>query len=236
MLMPTTSFHAHSHYRLIIFDHDGTIVDTVKDIGTAANFALKNFGFHELALEKFVHFIGWGMRETVRKAMPVNLQNEHHKDLIDQLYKQMHDYYNLHPYHHSLAYEKIPELLKTLQDKNLALAIYSNKDEVILKTLAAHFFPSIYFAEVIGIKCTTSPKKPDPAPILTLANSLGISDPQEILLVGDSNVDLETASNSGCDLAYVTWGYGKLSDEQLDNASIRCFKITNVPELELLLQ
>ncbi len=188
--------------KLVIFDLDGTLLNTIADLATATNRALELCGYPIHAMDAYRFFVGNGIRKLFERALPEGHRTEAEILKIHSLFVP---YYDAHNADKSLPYPGIPELLIELQNRNIRLAVASNKYQAATGKLIAHYFPEIRFAEVMGQR-EGIPTKPDPSIVY---NILKIADAkqEETLYVGDSNVDMQTARNAAVTAVGVTWGF-----------------------------
>lgn len=187
---------------LIIFDLDGTLLDTVADLAVSTNYALRLFNFptHEISTYKL--FIGNGINNLFERALPIGKKTAEN---VWEIRKHFLEYYGAHSAELTVPYPGISELLQKLQSAGFKLAVASNKYQQGTETLIQRFFPEIEFVAVSGQR-EGIPVKPDPTivrDIIAIAN-VPFS---EVLYVGDSGVDMQTANNSGVDAVGVTWGF-----------------------------
>jgi len=190
-------------YKLVIFDLDGTLIDTIADLGGAANEVLRVKGLPRHTLEEYRGMVGHGVRNLVRKAMPEALQED--EALLDELLALFLDYYLQHIDERSRPYPGIPELLADLQAAGAQLAVASNKFQAGTEKLIRRMFPEIGFAVVLGGR-PGAPLKPDPAIVETIRGQVGIS-AEETVMVGDSATDIHTAEGAGVSCIAVSWGF-----------------------------
>jgi len=188
--------------KLIIFDLDGTLLDTVADLAASTNYALGQCGFptHEVAVYKF--FIGNGINKLFERALP---EGEKIQENIMKLRQHFIEYYGAHNAELTVPYPGISELLHKLQSSGIKLAVASNKYQQATEKLILHFFPDIEFVAVSGQR-ENIPIKPDPTVINNILEIANV-ERQEVLFIGDSSVDMHTAQNAGIDAVGVTWGF-----------------------------
>lgn len=188
--------------QLVIFDLDGTLLNTIADLAASTNYALSQNGFptHETSAYNF--FVGNGVNKLFERALPEGAKTEKHIKLIRESFVP---YYDKHYTDLSVPYPGIPELLEVLHHKGITLAVASNKYHSATEELIRHFFPQIPFAIVLGQR-TGVPVKPDPAIVNEILAFTGIPK-EKALYVGDSGVDMQTVLNSGVDGVGVTWGF-----------------------------
>jgi len=216
-----------SKIRLVIFDLDGTLLDTLSDLAHCANFALKQNGFTAHPIEAYKYFVGNGVLKLFERALP---ENEKTPENIERLRAVFFPYYELHNADYTTPYPGIPELLETLREKGVQLAVASNKYHKATEELILKYFPEIAFAAVFGQR-EGLPVKPHPAVVFEILDKVGVS-AEETLYVGDSGVDMETAANSGVASVGVTWGFRPRSE--LEAAGACYIAETSLGVLELV--
>ena len=207
--------------KLVIFDLDGTLMDTVADLACSTNYALGRCGFPTHETEKYRYFVGNGINRLFERALPEGEKNPENILCVREAFLP---HYNKHGTDKSAPYPGIPELLEALQEQGVMLAVASNKYHAATCGLIAHYFPDIRFAAVFGQREGT-PIKPDPAVISDIIEKIGVKR-EEVLYVGDSGVDMQTAGNAGVDAVGVTWGFRPR--EELERFSPR--HIVNAPQ------
>lgn len=191
--------------KLVIFDLDGTLLNTLADLGTACNHALKTFGYAEHAISTYNNLVGNGVRRLVEKAEPDASPEE-----VDEMLKIFKEYYDAHSEERSTPYNGIPELLRNLIDQGVAIAIASNKYQTAVERIVKHFFPDIPFVAILG-QCEERPVKPDPSVVFEILNKYPTAK-RDVLYVGDSGVDMETARRACIESVGVTWGFRPVSE------------------------
>lgn len=190
-------------YKLVIFDLDGTLVDTIADLGTAVNVALEKKGLPLHTLEEYRVMVGNGVRKLVQRAMPAAMQAD--EALLDALLADFMSYYIEHINDRSVPYPGIPELLADLDAAGVKLAVASNKFQSGAEKLVGRLFPQVSFVAVCG-GGQGRPLKPDPAVIRQICEAAG--EPLgRTALVGDSGTDMATAAAAGIPAIAVTWGF-----------------------------
>lgn len=188
--------------KLIIFDLDGTLLNTIADLGEAVNFALTRNGFPDHPIAAYNMMVGNGVRRLIERAIPSESRSE---EIVNRLLVSFREYYDIHLCDHTLPYPGIEPLLDELLVRGASLAVASNKYESAVKRLIAHFFPSIEFASVCG-NIDGYPPKPDPSIVFRVLTEAP-TPKAEVLYVGDSAVDIETAYRACVDSVGVTWGF-----------------------------
>lgn len=207
-------------YRLVIFDLDGTLVNSLEDLGNACNSALEQFGYPVHPMESFRYFVGDGVPMLIRRALPEGERSEENiarvKAAFDEIYGRS---YNVC----TRPYDGITELLDKLKSEGILIAVASNKPDNFTQTIVTGMFGDT-FSYVSGKK-EGFEKKPDPQIALHIMEKLGVS-PKDTLFAGDSSVDMQTAHNAGCDCIGCVWGFRTLQ-ELTDN---KATYIANSPE------
>lgn len=189
--------------RLVVFDLDGTLIDTIADLGAAVNEALASKGLPLHSLEEYRGMVGHGVRNLVKKAMPEPLRGD--EVLLDTLLEKFLAYYLAHIDVQSRAYPGIAELLVELHAAGVLFAVASNKFQAGTERLVRRTFPGIPFAAVCGGR-PDQPLKPDPAIIREILARTGVRS-EETVMVGDSGTDIATAKAAGIPCVAVTWGF-----------------------------
>ena len=188
--------------KLVIFDLDGTLLDTIADLAESANHALKQLGYPTRDVETIRTFVGNGVNKLLFRALPDEEKNEEN---MMRMRTHFVPYYDAHNADLSAPYPGIVALLEELQAKGLRMAVASNKYQEATVKLVKHYFPMIDFVEVLGQREGIN-VKPDPTIVFDILKKAGVSK-EETLYVGDSGVDMQTAINAGVDAIGVTWGF-----------------------------
>ena len=188
--------------KLVIFDLDGTLLDTIADLAGATNYALAQLGYPTHDTDAIRTFVGNGINKLLERALPANEQTEEN---VIRMRSYFVPYYDEHNADLSSPYPGIEVLLQSLQDNGIEIAVASNKYQEATTKLVKHYFPTIQFAEVLGQR-ENIPVKPHPTIVFDILNKTGI-DKKEVLYVGDSGVDVQTAQNAEVDAIGVTWGF-----------------------------
>lgn len=199
--------------QLVIFDLDGTLVNTIADLAESVNYALRQSGFPTHPHSDYPLFVGNGIYKLIERALPPENRNE---NTIRTTKAFFMDYYMLHNTDRSSVYPGIDKLLHSLSAKGVALAVASNKVHEATVAMIHHFFPDLTFACVLGQR-DGIPTKPDPAIVAEILHKTAAK-PEQTLYVGDSGVDMQTAHNSGITAVAVTWGL-RTVEELRDNAA-----------------
>lgn len=187
--------------RLVIFDLDGTLLNTVGDIAAATNYALQKNGFPTHTVEEIRSFVGNGINKLFERALPEGDKTE---EMVLTIRRDFVPYYNAHGAEMTMPFPGIVELLYTLRRLGIAVAVASNKYQQATTMLMETYFPEIDFAAIYGQR-DGIPTKPDTRIVDDILAGTGISK-ADTLYVGDSGVDMQTAINAGLDCVGVTWG------------------------------
>ena len=202
-------------YKAIVFDLDGTLLDTIADLGEAVNYALGKRGLPLHSLEEYRGMVGNGVRKLVERALPVissersspviSSERSESRNLPDDCLADFMSYYESHIDVHTRPYDGMPELLQALASQGVALAVASNKFQSGAEYLVRKLFPDIPFVAILGNQ-EGFPLKPDPAIVETVLEKAQV-DKVHAALVGDSATDMKTAANAGVPGIAVAWGY-----------------------------
>ena len=188
------------NYDTVIFDFDGTLLNTLEDLADAVNFVMRANQYPERTIEEVRCFVGNGIRRLMEQAVPKHVIGEE----FERVFEEFKNYYTEHCQIKTCAYEGIMSLLSCLYEKRYAMAIVSNKNHAAVCELN-----DIYFKEYINVAIGQKDgirKKPAPDTVIQALKELG-KDKEKAIYVGDSEVDFATAKNSGMDCALVTWGF-----------------------------
>jgi len=192
---------------LLIFDLDGTLLDTIADMAVSTNYALSLCGFPSYEASAYKFFIGNGINKLFERVLP---EGEKTSENILLLRQHFLEYYGTHNSELTIPYPGITELLQNLQNKGVKLAVASNKYHKATEKLVQYFFPEIEFVAVFGQR-EGIPTKPDPTIVYDIL-AIAKVDKSDILYIGDSGVDMQTAQNAGIDAVGVTWGFRPRSE------------------------
>ena len=178
----------------ILFDLDGTLLDTLQDLADAVNHILRQYGCMERTTEEICGFVGHGVKSLIRQAMA-----EEDGEKLDRALADYQVYYAAHSQVKTCPYAGIPEALKEIGEK-YPIAIVSNKPDVFVKPMCSDYFPGIY---ALG-EAPERPKKPEPDMLFKAMQDIGVD---RCIYVGDSEVDVTTAKNAGAKCLSVLWGF-----------------------------
>ena len=189
--------------KLAIFDLDGTLLNTIEDLGTACNYALRMCGCPERDMAEYNSLVGRGIYNLFRGALPAGMKD-------DSMVMKMRDffipYYDMHKCDRTRPYEGIYPMLDRLQSSGIKFAVASNKYQDGTEKLVRHFFGKHDFVRILGQR-EGQPIKPDPEIVYEIMSCAGIRDKGEIIYTGDSDVDMQTGNNAGVRTVGVTWGF-----------------------------
>ena len=190
---------------LVIFDLDGTLLNTIDDLGYACNHALEACGFPTHAIEEYPRLVGNGVNKLIERALPEGQKDE---ETVLRVRAHFVPYYNAHNCDFTRPYDGIPELLESLKARGCMLAVASNKYQAATEKIVSHFFPGV-FDVVLGER-EGVPRKPDPQIVRDIETKLQrdkIPSTYSVLYVGDSLVDQATAANAGVPFVACSWGF-----------------------------
>lgn len=188
--------------RLVIFDLDGTLLNTIEDLGHAANYALEKNGLPTHTIASYPFFVGNGVRRLITRVLP---EDNRTPAMIDTLLKDFREFYDVHCCDCTKPYAGIPELLRDLRDQDVKVAVASNKYDAAVQKIINHYFGDIDFVAIQG-QVDGVNVKPDPSIVFGILAKAQVPK-SEVLYVGDSGVDMETARRACIDSVGVTWGF-----------------------------
>lgn len=188
--------------KLVIFDLDGTLLNTIADLANSTNHALKKLGYPIHKIEEYNFMVGNGINKLFERALP---EGEKTEENVLRVRKEFIPYYDVHNADDSRPYPGISELLSYLQSEGIQLAVASNKYQAATEKLIAYYFPKIRFTAVFGQREGVN-VKPDPTIVFDILELANVRK-EDVLYVGDSGVDMQTAANAGVTACGVTWGF-----------------------------
>lgn len=211
--------------KTVIFDLDGTLLYSLEDLKDSVNFVMKKHGFREYTIDEVREAIGNGVRLLMERILPKDID----KNLFEECLSEFKENYSKNMYNKTKPYDGILDMLKALREEGYKIAVLSNKFDSAVKELSKKYFGELVDLAVgqkEGVK-----EKPSPLGIQEIAKELD-TDVENCIMVGDSEVDIQTANNAGIDCISVTWGYKNI-DFLYDNGAT---KLVYAPEdiLELL--
>ena len=211
--------------RLIIFDLDGTLLNTIGDLADAVDYVMRSRNLPEHTNAEYRQMVGGGIKRLVERALPTELaQNEQY---VEECVTQFRRYYVDNIDRHTIPYDGILELLHKLQDQGVMLAVASNKFQHGTDRLVAKFFGDIEFIAIEGNR-EGAPLKPDPAIIDNILRKAGVAR-HDAVMIGDSGIDIRTATNAGIESIGVSWGF-RFTEELYDAGATTV--VTTAEELE----
>lgn len=221
--------------KLVIFDFDGTAVDTITDVGICFNEALRRNRLPQHPLEAFGRFAGGNLETVVSRMLPPDAVTEENITRVKTVYRQLYlnsDKPNTRPY------PGIMELLQELKDAGFYVAVNSNKGQQLLDDMVAKMFPIGFFDAVVGY-LESRPSKPDPWGVDLICQTCGCTR-ADAVYIGDGSSDIATAENAGIPCIFVRWGQGSAADwndprialRVEDAAQLRTALLSGLPEGE----
>lgn len=188
-------------YNTYIFDLDGTLLSSLEDLATSCNYALRNNGMPERTVDEVRHFVGNGVKKLMERAIPDGLQNP----LFEKTYQDFRNHYMKHNLDTTKPYDGVMQLLEELHRQGKKVAVVSNKFYAATKELCRHFFGEELVPVAIGEREDIR-KKPAPDTVFEALRQLGVTTDKAVY-IGDSDVDIDTARNSGMPCISVLWGF-----------------------------
>ena len=189
-------------YKTFIFDLDGTLLDTLGDLAAAVNYALREHGMPEHSIDDVRRFVGNGVRKLMERAMPDGTANPE----FEATFATFRQYYMAHSLDTTRPYDGIPEMLAALKARGCRLAVVSNKMMAATQELCQYFFPDTIEVAIGENEAEGIRKKPAPDTVFAALRQLEVGE-EDAVYVGDSDVDLETARQSGLPCISVLWGF-----------------------------
>ena len=200
-------------YKAVIFDLDGTLLNTLEDLQDSVNYGLEKHGMPRRSLEEIRHFVGNGVGKLIERAVPEGTT----KDEEASVFAAFKEYYAKHCNDKTDLYPGIRELLAELKKRGYRLAIVSNKLQSGVDALSELYFKDFTETAVGGRE--DMPKKPEPDMVYEALRQLGVAK-EEAVFVGDSEVDIATAKNAGMECITVTWGFRTRAEQEAAGAEI----------------
>lgn len=189
-----------NRYDTVLFDLDGTLLDSLADLADSVNYALRLFNCPAISAGDTRRFIGDGYAKLIERAIPGGIENPH----FAQCLEEFKNHYNRNMMNRTEPYPGIIDLLSELKKKNCRMAVVSNKNDLAVKALTEHYFGA-YIQTAVGASAEI-PRKPDPTSVFMALEELG-ADKDSALFVGDSDIDILTAQHAGLPSVSVTWGF-----------------------------
>jgi phosphoglycolate phosphatase len=186
-------------YKAVIFDLDGTLVNSLEDLADATNYALKSFGQQVHSTEAVKLMVGEGTRTLISRAL-----NNKNPELVEPVLVKMREKYDQICLNKSRPYNGLQEVVAELAKRNFKLAVLTNKDEKMAQKIVSHFFDG--FFQIVKGTIDAVAVKPEPTAVLQVLEKLGVR-PEEAIFVGDSKIDVQTAKAAGIKSVGVSWGF-----------------------------
>lgn len=200
--------------KLVIFDLDGTLLNTIEDLTSSVNYVLKKHEYPTHSVEQYKYFVGDGITKLIERAVPKELCTA---ELVAKLQSDFVEYYAIHGKDNTKLYDGIMELLSELKNRNVMLAVASNKHHPATIDIINHYFSDDTFSLVYGKREGVDPK-PDPTIVHDIIRQSGVV-ARQVLYVGDSSTDMQTAQNALVCPVGVTWGFR--TRQELDSHGAR---------------
>lgn len=214
-------------YKHVIFDLDGTLLNTIDDLADTGNHVCTLHGWPTHKVAEFKLMVGNGIPKLVERFAPQGTSQE----VLDQAFQEFMDWYGVHKEDKTAPYAGMPEVTKALREAGVSIAVLSNKADVMAGPVVEHYYPGIF--PVVQGALPGLPTKPDPTLLHKLMDRLGATQ-EDTLFVGDSNVDIRTAKNGGLTGCGVLWGFR--SREELEAAGADVIVSTPQELLDLILK
>lgn len=214
-------------YEHVIFDLDGTLLNTIDDLADTGNHVCTLHGWPTHTVDAFKLMVGNGIPKLVERFAPQGTSQE----VLDQAFQEFMDWYGVHKEDKTAPYAGMPEVAKALREAGVSIAVLSNKADVMAGPVVEHYYPGIF--PVVQGALPGLPTKPDPTLLHKLMDRLGATQ-EDTLFVGDSNVDICTAKNGGLTGCGVLWGFR--SREELEAAGADVIVSTPQELLDLILK
>ena len=200
-------------YKAVLFDLDGTLLDTLEDLANSSNRILKALGFPIHPIDAYRYFVGDGAKMLMTRILPENQRN---KQMIERGLNLFREDYGQHWDINTRPYDGVPEMLDALQTQGLKLAVLTNKPHEFAVHCVASLLPTWHFERVFGQRDGV-PRKPDPAGAIEIAEQLHLA-PSEFLYLGDTANDMQTAVAAGMFPVGVLWGFRPREELQENGA------------------
>ncbi len=201
--------------RAYIFDLDGTLIDSLADINDAINLMLTEHGYPTVPLDIFPQYFGDGARALVERVLPKDVLNPHN---IDARLADYQRHYATTWQKRTSLFDGVSEMLSELENRQVTLAVLSNKPNHYTQLCTRHFMPKTPFVTILGARDGV-PRKPDPTAALEIMNQFGLA-PEECAYIGDSGIDMAMANRAGMYAVGVRWGFGNEEELETHGADI----------------
>lgn len=214
-------------YKGVIFDLDGTLVNSIEDIGNSLNRVLSKHKLAQRTIQEYTDRIGQGLHQLVLDSVPQGTDLE----ISEVIFKEFVEDYGNNYMVKTSPYEGITDMLLTLQENNIKLGVNSNKKDEFTKEIVETVFPNIEFTLVLGDRESVN-KKPDPTSALEIINAMNLAK-EQVVYVGDTDHDMHTAQNAGIDSIGVSWGYRTLELLHEEGATHTVKEVTEIVKIVL---
>ena len=202
--------------KLVLFDLDGTLINSIDDLADSTNYALQQCGLPLHTVDEYKYFVGNSVDPLIRRALPE--EEKENQELFDRVKKIYLSYYAAHSKDKTRPYPGISDLLSRCNKAGVLVAVVSNKPDDITADVVRYYFPQIHFAATMGPK-EGIPKKPDPAGVFKIEEYLGLA-PEAFLYVGDTSVDMRTGKSAGLFTVGVLWGFRDRKELEDNHADV----------------
>ncbi|TVR67717.1 MAG: HAD family hydrolase [Spirochaetaceae bacterium] len=210
----------------VIFDLDGTLLDTIGDIQASLNHALLKAGLAPVSTEECRRRTGWGLAKLVSASVPEPVATP---ELTDGITRDFLAFYRENPAIHTVPYPGIETLLGLLRNATIKMAVLSNKPDALTRVVVEEVLRDHRFERVLGGRADL-PHKPDPSSTWSILRDLGV-EPEKTMFIGDSEVDMETARNAGCIPVGVSWGFREVNLLREAGAEHICYSADEIRRL-----
>lgn len=187
-------------YDAVIFDLDGTLLNTLDDLVDSVNYIMETYGYRERTTKEVRSFVGNGIRVLLERC----IEGKGSEELLDEMFEDFMEFYQENCQNKTAPYKGMSELVKKLRGEGYKLAVVSNKADAAVKALIPAYFPG-GFAVAVGESASVR-RKPAPDTVLFALEQIGV-EKERAVFIGDSQVDVETAKNIGMEGIFVTWGF-----------------------------
>lgn len=209
-----------------IFDLDGTLINTIEDLGDAGNYTLKHYGIDDAwSYDDYKYMVGNGNRKLVERVFRGRIPAEQ----LEEAYRVFMEYYDRNKLNKTRPYDGIQDAIDTIKEKGIKVAVCTNKVQASAIGILDHFFGENYFDAIIG-QVDGVPTKPDPVMPRRALDALGCT-AQEAVYFGDTSVDMQTAKNAGIEAVGVTWGFRKFDELFKEEPSVIIDDPSYIPKL-----
>lgn len=200
-------------FKACVFDLDGTLIDSLRDLANSSNYAMRMQGYPEHDLQSYRFFVGSGVSKLLHDILP---EEDRTPEIIQRSREYFNEYYDAHFQDNTAPYEGIKDMLERLKSKNFKLAVVSNKPNDFVRKIVYNIFKDGAFEVVFGQR-EGIPRKPDPAGVLEACKLMKVS-PENCVYLGDSGIDMKTATAAGMYPVGVLWGF-RGEGELMDNGA-----------------